>query len=74
MTAHIQGHACRHEALEIINLDLLYEVQNISLNGTHLFRVVEFIYLGNWVTEDLKDILDIEWKRRSMAIVGNMLA
>lgn len=46
----------------------------ISLNGRALKRVVQFKYLGHYVTEDLKDGVDIDRERRALAARCNMLA
>ncbi|KAL0830613.1 hypothetical protein ABMA28_002755 [Loxostege sticticalis] len=50
------------------------QVPNITLGGAPLKRVQSFKYLGHWVTEDLRDNLDIERERRSLAVRCNMLA
>lgn len=39
------------------------------MNSVEMFK-----YLGHWVTDDLKDNLDIERERRSLPVRGNMLA
>ncbi|CAK1604483.1 unnamed protein product [Parnassius mnemosyne] len=45
-----------------------------KLCGTPLKKVEAFKYLGHWITEDLKDNLDIERERRSLSVRCNMLA
>lgn len=45
----------------------------IKLDGVELKRVYKFKYLGHFVTDDLKDQLDIERERRAMAVRCNML-
>lgn len=45
----------------------------VALNGTELNRVKQFKYLGHYVTEDLKDDLDIERERRALSVKANML-
>ncbi|XP_047988435.1 uncharacterized protein LOC125227784 [Leguminivora glycinivorella] len=45
----------------------------IKLNYNELKRVHAFKYLGHYVTEDLKDQLDIERERRALAVRCNML-
>ncbi|XP_063542680.1 uncharacterized protein LOC134751227 [Cydia strobilella] len=47
---------------------------DIFLNGTPLQRVYRFKYLGHYLTDDLKDHLDIERERRALAVRSNMLA
>ncbi|XP_013177643.1 PREDICTED: uncharacterized protein LOC106125109 [Papilio xuthus] len=49
-------------------------VPNILLCGTSLKKVDKFKYLGHWITEDMKDNLDIERERRSLSVRCNMLA
>ncbi|XP_028176959.1 uncharacterized protein LOC114364837 [Ostrinia furnacalis] len=39
-----------------------------------LKRVNSFKYLGHWVTDDLKDNVDIERERRALSVRCNMLA
>ncbi|XP_063382116.1 uncharacterized protein LOC134668608 [Cydia fagiglandana] len=51
-----------------------YTLPAISLTGVPLKQVSQFKYLGHWVTEDLKDNLDVERERRSLAVRCNMLA
>ncbi|XP_063365983.1 uncharacterized protein LOC134654472 [Cydia amplana] len=46
----------------------------ITLNGNDLQRVSQFKYLGHYVTDDLKDDLDLERERRALAVRSNMLA
>ncbi|XP_045781568.1 uncharacterized protein LOC123878440 [Maniola jurtina] len=46
----------------------------ITLNGASLIRVQQFKYLGHYVSEDLKDHVDIERERRALAVKCNMLA
>nr|XP_049695206.1 uncharacterized protein LOC110375746 [Helicoverpa armigera] len=46
----------------------------IKLNGLSLNRVSKFKYLGHFITEDLKDDMDIERERRALAVRGNMVA
>lgn len=46
----------------------------IMLNGATLNRVHKFKYLGHYLTDDLKDDVDIERERRALAVRGNMLA
>lgn len=46
----------------------------ISLNGRTLKRVAQFKYLGHYVTEDLKDQVDMDRERRALAARCNMLA
>nr|XP_034830755.1 uncharacterized protein LOC117987799 [Maniola hyperantus] len=41
---------------------------SIALNGTLLKRVTKFKYLGHYVTEYLKDQVDIERERRALAV------
>ncbi|XP_048002070.1 uncharacterized protein LOC125238707 [Leguminivora glycinivorella] len=45
----------------------------IKLNNNELKRVHAFKYLGHYVTDDLKDQLDIERERRALAVRCNML-
>ncbi|XP_045502143.1 uncharacterized protein LOC123699266 [Colias croceus] len=49
-------------------------VPNFTLSGTALNKVEQFKYLGHWVTEDLKDSVDIERERRALSVRCNMLA
>ncbi|PZC73158.1 hypothetical protein B5X24_HaOG209950 [Helicoverpa armigera] len=49
-------------------------VQPLHLNGEALSRVYQFKYLGHWVTDDLKDDVDMERERRSLSVRANMLA
>ncbi|XP_063530738.1 uncharacterized protein LOC134741773 [Cydia strobilella] len=49
-------------------------VPSIALNGNDLRRVSQFKYLGHYLTEDLKDDLDLERERRALAVRSNMLA
>ncbi|KAJ8714409.1 hypothetical protein PYW07_002634 [Mythimna separata] len=49
-------------------------VQPLYLNGESLNRVYKFKYLGHWVTDDLKDDVDMERERRALAVRANMLA
>ncbi|XP_061718277.1 uncharacterized protein LOC133525883 [Cydia pomonella] len=49
-------------------------VPPVTLGGEPLRVTKTFKYLGHWVTEDLKDDLDIERERRALAVRGNMLA
>lgn len=46
----------------------------ISLNGVPLKRVTQFKYLGHYVTDDLKDQVDMDRERRTLAARCNMLA
>nr|XP_026497961.1 uncharacterized protein LOC113402054 [Vanessa tameamea] len=48
-------------------------VPNITLCGTSLKKVDRIKYLGHWITEDLKDNVDIERERRSLSVRCNML-
>lgn len=50
------------------------DVPPVLLCGTPLNRATKVKYLGHWVSEDLKDNLDIERERRSLAVRCNMLA
>ncbi|XP_049871256.1 uncharacterized protein LOC126370430 [Pectinophora gossypiella] len=47
---------------------------NFVLCGTALNHVEQFKYLGHWVTQDLKDRVDIERERRALSVRCNMLA
>ncbi|XP_026326114.1 uncharacterized protein LOC113240070 [Hyposmocoma kahamanoa] len=49
-------------------------IPSIKLNGNELKRAYAFKYLGHFVTDDLKDNLDIERERRALAVRSNMLA
>ncbi|XP_022818955.1 uncharacterized protein LOC111351303 [Spodoptera litura] len=49
-------------------------VPAIRLNGNELNRVYQFKYLGHYVTDDLRDHVDIERERRALAVRCNMLA
>lgn len=49
-------------------------VPSVTLGGAALKRVTQFKYLGHWVSEDLKDNIDIERARRALAVRCNMLA
>ncbi|XP_022823639.1 uncharacterized protein LOC111354417 [Spodoptera litura] len=49
-------------------------VPNFTLCGIALNKVEQFKYLGHWVTEDLKDSVDIERERRALCVRCNMLA
>lgn len=49
-------------------------VPPVMLCGTPLKRVAKFKYLGHWVSDDLKDNLDVERERRSLAVRCGMLA
>lgn len=49
-------------------------VPAVHLYGNPLKRVSKFKYLGHWVTDDLKDELDIERERRALSVRCNMLA
>lgn len=49
-------------------------VPAIKLNGNELKRVYQFKYLGHYVTDDLRDQVDIERERRALAVRCNMLA
>ncbi|XP_050550434.1 uncharacterized protein LOC126910796 [Spodoptera frugiperda] len=49
-------------------------IQPIFLNGVSLNRVRQFKYLGHWVTDDLKDDVDMERERRALSVRANMLA
>ncbi|KAL0895108.1 hypothetical protein ABMA27_013565 [Loxostege sticticalis] len=51
-----------------------YSVPPLTLSGTPLQTVKKFKYLGHWVTEDLKDDLDLERERRALSVRGNMLS
>ncbi|XP_022827624.1 uncharacterized protein LOC111357240 [Spodoptera litura] len=46
----------------------------LKLCGSPLKQVTSFKYLGHWVSEDLRDGLDIERERRALAVRCNMLA
>lgn len=46
----------------------------LKLCGSPLNQVTSFKYLGHWVSEDLRDSLDIERERRALAVRCNMLA
>lgn len=46
----------------------------IALNGRALKRVAQYKYLGHYVTEDLKDQVDVDRERRALAARCNMLA
>ncbi|XP_050663970.1 uncharacterized protein LOC126964740 [Leptidea sinapis] len=46
----------------------------IKLNGVELKKVQHFKYLGQYVTEDLEDQMDIVRERRALAVRSNMLA
>ncbi|XP_061711717.1 uncharacterized protein LOC133521011 [Cydia pomonella] len=48
-------------------------VPAIKLNNNELKRVYTFKYLGHYVTDDLKDQLDIERERTALAVRCNML-
>lgn len=48
-------------------------VPEVMLAGTPLKIVSHFKYLGHWVTETLKDDMDIERERRALAVRSNML-
>lgn len=45
----------------------------ITLNGMNIKRVTKFKYLGHFLTDVLKDDVDIERERRALAVRGNML-
>ncbi|KAL0850723.1 hypothetical protein ABMA28_006665 [Loxostege sticticalis] len=45
-----------------------------TLNNSPLNRVSQFKYLGHWVTEDLRDNVDIERERRALSTRCNMVA
>ncbi|XP_063547541.1 uncharacterized protein LOC134754990 [Cydia strobilella] len=47
-------------------------VPDIKLNNNILERVYTFTYLGHYVTDDLKDQLDIERERRALAVRCNI--
>ncbi|XP_028157335.1 uncharacterized protein LOC114350632, partial [Ostrinia furnacalis] len=49
-------------------------VPDLLLNGVKLNRATKFKYLGHYVTDDLKDHVDIERERRALAVRCNMLA
>ncbi|XP_022828481.1 uncharacterized protein LOC111357916 [Spodoptera litura] len=49
-------------------------VPAIRLNGNELNRVYQFKHLGHYVTDDLRDHVDIERERRALAVRCNMLA
>lgn len=51
-----------------------YKVPPVRLNGTPLKQVQTFKYLGHWVTESLKDDMDLERERRALCVRANMLA
>ncbi|KAL0810603.1 hypothetical protein ABMA28_010720 [Loxostege sticticalis] len=51
---------------------LVFKAKN-KLNGTPLKQVQSFKYLGHWVTESLKDDLDLERERRALCVRANML-
>lgn len=46
----------------------------VSLNGQAVKIVSSFKYLGHIVTSNLRDESDIERQRRSLCVVGNMIA
>jgi hypothetical protein len=46
----------------------------VRLNGVVLNRAKQFKYLGHYVTEDLRDDVDMERERRALSVKGNMLA
>ncbi|XP_063392589.1 uncharacterized protein LOC134678076 [Cydia fagiglandana] len=48
-------------------------VPAIKLNNNNLKRVYTFKYLGHYITDDLKDQLDIKRERRALAVRCNML-
>lgn len=50
------------------------DVPGVSLCGSPLRCVKKFKYLGHWVTDDLRDNMDIERGWRSLAVRCNMLA
>lgn len=50
------------------------EIPPVLLCGIPLNRVSHFKYLGHWVTEDLKDNMDVERERRALSVRCNMLA
>ncbi|XP_047022632.1 uncharacterized protein LOC124632024 [Helicoverpa zea] len=45
----------------------------LTLNGLPLARVHTFKYLGHFLTSDLRDEVDIDRKRRALAVRGNIL-
>lgn len=49
-------------------------IPRLTLNGKDINRVFRFKYLGHFLTDDLKDDVDIERERRATVIRGNMLA
>lgn len=49
------------------------KVPQVTVANTPLKRVTRVKYLGHWVTDDLKDDLDIERERRALAVRSNML-
>lgn len=49
-------------------------IQPIVLDGVCLNKVTQFKYLGHWVTDDLKDDVDMERERRALSVRANMLA
>lgn len=51
-----------------------YKVPPVMLNGDSLGQVRSFKYLGHWVTESLKDDMDMERERRALCIRANMLS
>lgn len=51
-----------------------YKVPPVMLNGVPIEQINTFKYLGHWVTESLKDDLDMERERRALCIRANMLS
>ncbi|XP_063367137.1 uncharacterized protein LOC134655628 [Cydia amplana] len=51
-----------------------YTIPPITLSRSPLQTVQEFKYLSHWVTDTLKDDVDLERERRALSIRGNMLA
>ncbi|KAL0842454.1 hypothetical protein ABMA28_014551 [Loxostege sticticalis] len=76
---YVQAHGLRYnvsksELLVFKAKNKTYKVPMVKLNGTPLKQVQSFRYLGHWVTESLKDDLDIERERRALCIRANMLS
>ncbi|XP_028160305.1 uncharacterized protein LOC114352781 [Ostrinia furnacalis] len=76
---YVEAHGLRYnvaksELLVFRAKNKTYNVPTLKLNGTPLKQVQSFKYLGHWVTESLKDDLDIERERRALCIRANMLS
>ncbi|KAL0871067.1 hypothetical protein ABMA27_004872 [Loxostege sticticalis] len=76
---YVEAHGLRYnvsksELLVFKAKNKTYSVPMIKINGTPLKQVQSFRYLGHWVTESLKDDLDIERERRALCIRANMLS